>query len=157
MVINAVPLFEGYRWHWVARLWRRRGIGELVNLDGEPPGPGARCCARPAATGARCRDEFVDGIWRHRQRGTARPTLELYRSADPDRLAAAGARLGELGGPALVVWGTSRPLPRPRCSARGFEKRLPGAALVEVPDGGHWPWIDRPDVVGTVVGFVEAG
>jgi pimeloyl-ACP methyl ester carboxylesterase len=24
VVINSVPLLPGYRWHWIAQLWRRR-------------------------------------------------------------------------------------------------------------------------------------
>jgi pimeloyl-ACP methyl ester carboxylesterase len=31
VVINAVPLLPGYRWHWIAQLWRRKPIGELLN------------------------------------------------------------------------------------------------------------------------------
>jgi pimeloyl-ACP methyl ester carboxylesterase len=155
VVINAVPLFEGYRWHWVARLWRRRGVGELLNLTSTRAVAGL-LMRRASGDRGPMPTEFVDAIWRQRQRGAARPTLQLYRSADPQRLAAAGSRLGELGGPALVVWGLRDPYLGPELG-RGFEKRLPGAALVEVPDGGHWPWIDRPDVVGTVTGFLEPG
>ena len=155
VVINAVPLFEGYRWHPFARMWRRRGVGELLNLTATRVGLGL---AMRQASGDRkpMPPQLVDEIWRYRQRGVARPTLELYRSADPDRLAAAGARLGELAGPAMVVWGLRDPYLGPELG-REFEKRLPGAALVEIPDGGHWPWIDRPDVVGTVTGFLQAG
>ena len=33
VVINAVPLLPGYRWHWIARwLWRRPLLGELANM-----------------------------------------------------------------------------------------------------------------------------
>ena len=154
VVINAVPLFEGYRWHWFARQWRRRGVGELLNLTANRPALD-RALRQASGDGGPMPPEFVDAIWRHRQRGIARPTLELYRSADPDRLAAAGTRLGELGGPSLVVWGLRDPYLGADL-ARGFEKRLRGAALVEVPDGGHWPWMDRPDVIGTVTGFLGA-
>ena len=31
VVIDAVPLTERYRWHWIARLWRRPVVGELLN------------------------------------------------------------------------------------------------------------------------------
>jgi pimeloyl-ACP methyl ester carboxylesterase len=30
VVVNAGPLLPGYRWHWAARVWRRRGLGELA-------------------------------------------------------------------------------------------------------------------------------
>jgi pimeloyl-ACP methyl ester carboxylesterase len=154
VVINAVPLFEGYRWHWVARLWRRRGVGELFNLTANRP---ALALGLRQASGDRgpMPRELVDSIWRHRQNGTGRPTLQLYRDADPEKLAAAGSHLGQLEGPALVVWGLRDPYLGPELG-RGYEERLAGAALVEVPDAGHWPWIDRPDVVGAVAGFLEA-
>ncbi|MFZ0790816.1 MAG: alpha/beta fold hydrolase, partial [Chromatiaceae bacterium] len=29
VIINAVPLLPGYRWHRTARIWRTRGLGEL--------------------------------------------------------------------------------------------------------------------------------
>ena len=54
-VINAVPLFAGYRWHWVARLWRSR-FGE-ASMRGNSKAafaaalrlarPGRRRCRRP--------------------------------------------------------------------------------------------------------------
>jgi pimeloyl-ACP methyl ester carboxylesterase len=155
VVINAVPLFEGYRWHWVARIWRRRVAGELFNLTANRPAV-ERVLRQASGDRGPMPKEFVDEIWRHRQRGTGRPTLELYRSADPNRLAAAGRGLGDLRGPALVVWGLRDPYLGAELG-RGFEKLLGNAALVEVPHGGHWPWIDRHDVVGTVTGFLQAG
>src|SRR5688500_16127267 len=29
VAIDAVPFLPGYRWHWAARMWRRRVVGEL--------------------------------------------------------------------------------------------------------------------------------
>lgn len=155
VAINAVPLFEGYRWHWIARLWRRRGVGELLNLTANRPmatlllrqASGDRGPMPPA---------FVDSIWRHRQRGVGRPVLELYRDADPERLAAAGAGLDELSCPALVVWGQRDAYLGPE-QGRRYAERLPNAQLLEVPDGGHWPWIDDPSVVEQVVEFLDRG
>ena len=45
----------------------------------------------------------------HFDQGTQRAILRLYRSSPPERLAAAGAQLGELRMPALVLWGTRDP------------------------------------------------
>ncbi len=30
-ILNVIPLLPGYRWHWVAQIWRRRPFGEIAN------------------------------------------------------------------------------------------------------------------------------
>ena len=59
VVIDAVPLLPGYRWHRVARMWRRPVVGELamgsttrvVMRRTEAPGPAqARGCGRGVRT-----------------------------------------------------------------------------------------------------------
>ena len=37
VVINAIPLLPGYRWHWVAAVWRRRPLGEIANATTTSP------------------------------------------------------------------------------------------------------------------------
>src|SRR5215207_9896060 len=32
VIVNAVPLLPGYRWHRTGRVWRTRGLGELSRL-----------------------------------------------------------------------------------------------------------------------------
>ena len=70
-------------------------------------------------------------------------------------LAAAGARLGELEMPALVVWGAQDPY-IPVSFGRAYAEVLPNAELVELPHAGHIPWLDRPDVIDRVVDFLGA-
>jgi len=152
VVINAVPLSADYRWHWVARLWRRRGVGELINLTSTRPA--ANLLLRQSSGDRRPMPQgFVDSIWRYRQRGTGRPALALYRSADPGRLAQAGEGLGEMNCPALVVWGQRDPYLGPE-EGRAYARRLANAELLEVAEAGHWPWIDRPEVVDQVTAFL---
>ena len=155
VLINAVPLLPGYRWHWVARLWRRRGVGELVNATASRAGMALLLRQAGAGRGP-MPPEFVDMIWRRFDRGTRQAILELYRSAPGNRLAAAGSRLGELRCPALVVWGVHDPY-LPVELGRRYAERLPDAELVELPDAGHWPWIERPDLIDRVVAFLRAG
>ncbi len=81
--------------------------------------------------------------------------LELYRSAPPEALEAAGSRLGLISCPALVVWGARDPY-LPIEFGREYARRLPGAKLVELADAGHWPWIDRPDVIEEVTAFLAS-
>jgi pimeloyl-ACP methyl ester carboxylesterase len=155
VVINAVPLLPGYRWHWVARLWRRRGVGELVNATTTRAGT-ALLLRQATADRRPMPDEFVDMIWRHLDGGTRRAILELYRSAPEEALAAAGSRLDALNCPALVVWGARDPY-LPVKFGRAYARRLPGAQLMELEDAGHWPWVERPDVVERVTGFLQVG
>ena len=154
VLIDTVPLLPGYRWHWVAdRLWRRPLLGELANLT--TTRASLRLLSRQASPGRRALPEdFLDLIWRGRRPGTWPALLDLYRSADPDRLAAAGSRLGELSCPALVVWGRADPY-IPARFGRAYAERLPAAELVELERAGHWPWLDRPEIIDRVVAFLS--
>ena len=154
VVINAVPLLPGYRWHWVARyLWRVPVVGELANLTSTRPA--LRALSRQASPRpGPMPDEFIDMVLRARRRGTWPQSLALYRSADPDRLAAAGELLGQLDCPALVAWGAQDPY-LPLDFARAYAERLPRAELVELEGAGHWPWLDRPELVDLVGAFVR--
>lgn len=153
VVINAVPLLPGYRWHWIARwFWRVHGIGELANAT--TTRAALKLISRQASTlPGGMPDEFVERTWGAWPRGTRPEILRLYRSADPDRLAAAGRRLGGLRCPALVVWGSADPY-LPIAFGRAYAAALPAAELIEFDDAGHWPWIDRPEVVGRVIDFL---
>ena len=99
--------------------------------------------------------EFVDTVWASWDAGTRRAILALYRSADPDALGAQGSRLGELACPALVVWGARDPY-IDASFGRAYADALPNAELVELDDAGHWPWIDRLDVIDRVTDFLDA-
>ena len=154
VVINAVPLSAAYRWHWLARCWRRRGLGELLAR------PRSRrltdLLLRSARAGrAPMPPEMFDRILEHWDGGMARAVLALYRSADRGVLAAAGERLGEIDCPALVLWGGADPYIG-AADGRSFERRLPNARFRLVEGAGHWPWIDRPELVAEVADFLAA-
>lgn len=154
VVINAVPLLPGYRWHWVARwFWRVPMLGELANATTTKAS--FRLISRQARGGRGAMPgAFIESAWRDWPRGRWPAMLELYRSADPDLLAAAGGRLGELRCPALVVWGREDPYLPGRFGA-AYADRLPGAELVELDRAGHWPWLDRPDAIDRIVTFLN--
>ncbi len=154
VIINAVALLPGYRWHRTARIWRTRGLGELsrrlatrrlVDL-------GLR---ESRADWSRHEAAFVDEVLAQlRDPAGVRAILRLYRSADPERLAAAGASLGSLGCPALVVWGMKDRYLSSRFGA-AYAAALPDSELIELPEAGHWPWIDAPEVVDRVIWWLE--
>lgn len=154
VVINSVPLLPGYRWHVLARMWRRRGLGEALNAVNTRAA--TELLLRRARPGYRpMPKEFVDMVWENSNPGTGRAVLALYRSADPHVLAAYGSRLGLLSCPALVVWGVDDRFIGQQFG-RAYAESLPNATFAAIERAGHWPWIDRPEVVDRVVSFLEA-
>ena len=99
---------------------------------------------------------FVDMVLEHWDAGMSHAILGLYRSADPGVLEAAGERLGEIRCPALVVWGDSDPYIS-AADGQVYERALPGARFLEAEHAGHWPWIDRPDLIAAIADFLDAG
>ena len=153
VVMNTVPLNGDYRWHWIGRLWRRRGVGEAFNATTSKSG--IRQLLRLSRPGHKPMPEpMIDEIWSSWDKGMGRAVLGLYRSADPEELAAAGADVGRLTCPALVLWGTEDPYIGVD-QGRRYAEALPNAELELVEDAGHWLWIDRPDVIGRVIAHLE--
>jgi pimeloyl-ACP methyl ester carboxylesterase len=154
VVINAIPFLPGYRWHRTARIWRTPLLGELAM--GATTRRVLRYSTREARPGREpLPDAWLASVLDHFDQGTQRAILRLYRSSPPDVLAAAGARLGTLEMPALVLWGTADPY-IPTRFARAYADALSASELVELADAGHWPWLDRPDTIDRVVDFLGA-
>jgi pimeloyl-ACP methyl ester carboxylesterase len=145
LVLTAcVPLMPGYRWHRVARAWRTPLLGELTM------GFATRRAFRrwlPSEIADRAYDDF--------DHGTQRAILKLYRSTPPEALARHGERLGELRCPALVLWPTGDPYIGAEFGER-YAAALGGEVELEPVEAGHWPWLDRPELVERVAAFVGA-
>ena len=146
VLFSCVPLLPDYRWHRVARAWRTPLLGEL--LMGFTTRYGLRR-AMPR--------ELADRAWDCFDQGTQRAILRLHRSSPPAVLAQAGARLGELRAPALVLW----PGADPYISAsfgRRYADALGGETELELVEGaGHWTWHERPELVDRAAAFLCAG
>jgi pimeloyl-ACP methyl ester carboxylesterase len=154
VLINTVPLLRGYSWHRIARVWRTPGLGELamgatnrVTLGYASRETNATPGPMPGA--------WLDSVLAHFDQGTQRAILRLYRSSPPQTLAAAGEDLCRLEVPALVVWGLKDPY-IPAAFAERYASALPRAELLELPDAGHYAWLDRPEVIARVADFVTA-
>ena len=153
-IVNAVPLLPGYRWHRTARIWRTPGLGEFAM--GTTNRFTLRLASRESnVTPGPMPESFIDSVIDHFDQGTQRAILRLYRSSPPDVLARAGEQLGRLRVPALVAWGMQDPY-IPAHFARDYAAALPEAELLELPDAGHWPWLDRPDLLARLVDFLSA-
>lgn len=154
VVMNAVTFLPGYRWHRTARIWRTRMLGETFM------GAVNRFTVKTSLREARADRgpmpaHFVDEIMAHMDPGTQRAILRLYRSSPEDKLAAAGADLGRLTCPALVVWGDRDPYIKPQF-ADAYAAALGGPTTVRhVPDAGHWPWIERPELIDEIAAFLD--
>lgn len=155
VIVDAVPLLPGYRWHRVARAWRTPFLGEFVM--GLSVRPVVKLISREAnATKGPLPAEMLDATVAHLDQGTQRAILRLYRSAPPDALASAGAGLDRVTAPALVAWGDRDPYIPPRFAEAYADALGADARVVHLPDAGHWPWLDRPDLVGEIAAFLDA-
>ena len=104
----------------------------------------------PAADFGEYRDQVIASI---RRPGYAKAFSRTTRTShDP-----AQARLAEVTAPALVVMGEQDPdFPDPRAEADWIARAL-RAQVVMVPDAGHYPQSQRPDITtGAVLSFLES-
>ena len=155
VIINCVPFLPGYRWHRTAKIWRTPVLGEL--FQGTTNATTLRIVSREFnATPGPMPEEFRRSVLDHFDHGTQRAILRLYRASPSDVLERAGARLATLQAPTLVVWGTRDPFIPARFAA-AYADALPNAELLAVDDAGHWPWLDRPDLIERVTSFVAGG
>jgi pimeloyl-ACP methyl ester carboxylesterase len=153
IVVDAVPLLPGYRWHWIAQLWRRRPLGEILNATTTRA---SMALLLRQARGDRgpMPAQFIDTIWNHWDKGTRQALLALYRHADPDRLAAAGKDLDKLTCPTLVLW-ADRDLYLPAKFGGAYAQALPDAKLEILRGLGHWPWMEDPKLMDQILDFLS--
>ena len=153
VVMNAVPLLPGYRWHRLARIWRTPIVGEIAM--GLTNSVTMKLLSREAnATKGPLPQEQIKATMEHFDQGTQRAILRLYRSAPPEVLAAAGLDLGNLACPALVLWGEQDPY-IPAEFADHYAEALGNATAERIEGAGHWAWLDKPEIVGRVCDFLD--
>jgi pimeloyl-ACP methyl ester carboxylesterase len=144
VVIAGVPLLPGYEWHRWARIWRTPFAGEMAM------GLSTKWAARrdiPA--------QLIDEVWEHFDHGTQRAILKLYRSAPPEVLEKSGRDLGRIDCPTLVLWPDQDPYIGAEFGP-AYAEAVGGNAELRVIEGaGHWPWLDRPDVIDDVAAFLS--
>jgi pimeloyl-ACP methyl ester carboxylesterase len=152
VIANHAPLLPGYRWHRFARIWRTPVLGELFMAT--TTGFAFKRSLRPSNVRG-LPDEFIARAWADFDRETRRAILRLYRSMPESVLAREGRNLGRIRCPALVVWSTEDPYIGPEYG-RAYAAVLGGDAKLEnYEDAGHWLWLDRPEVIDSVVEFLK--
>lgn len=134
-----------------ARLFKIRGVGECLMAL---PGNAIRkkmlkdfflyqAEAIPSAL-------FRQLTWFQRIVGTSAAALALMRRGGADKLEAALRRLATLDLPVLVIWG-AQDRAIPLALGRRLHQMLPGSTFLIVPDAGHIPNLEQPDLFNSQV------
>ena len=152
VLIDALPLLDGFEWHRLGRAFRRPVLGELL-MGSIPRWYLNRALRRACVTDDAWSDASLKAVWEQFDQGTQRAILRMHRAADPGRLAAAGAGLETIDAPALVIWGERDPWLAPSF-ADAYAARLQTQSAWKIADAGHWPWFDRDDVIDAVDVFL---
>jgi pimeloyl-ACP methyl ester carboxylesterase len=140
VAIDVLPLLPRHRWPWIARVWRTPALGELAMGF-----TNRLLLRRLGGLGA----DHADEVLRHFDHGTQRAILKLYRSARENV-----AALDAVTAPALVLWGARDRYLGTEWAGR-IAAELGGETTAEIfPEAGHWPWLDRPEILQIVQDFV---
>lgn len=144
----------GYRWHWLARVWRTPGLGEVFMATATRPA--FRLLLRQGNPKGLPR-AFVDRMYDDFDRDTRHAVLRLYRSSGSlaDGAHALNGALRPLKVPALVIWGRHDPYV-PVEQAERQRETFPSAEMVILDGSGHWPFADDPEATaGALVPFLQ--
>ena len=152
VLIDAVPLLQGFVWSRLARVWRTPLLGELV-MGSTTRSLLARELRRGSVRPDTWTGPRLATVWEQFDQGTQRALLRLHRAAGESHLAELGAGLESLQMPALVTWGERDPWFAPKF-ADAYGELLGQTRVKRVPDAGHWPWLDEPSVIDLVAGFL---
>jgi haloalkane dehalogenase len=153
LVISDTGFFADGKWHGMAEAARSEQ-GEALVAALERDG----FAALLRADGAKFSDEDIDVYWRPFAEGRGREaTLEFYRSMDFEKLGPYDGKLGELGVPALLLWGAEDQF-APVAGAHRFQREIPGAELVAVEGAGHFVFETEPErCASEIVRFLAEG
>jgi pimeloyl-ACP methyl ester carboxylesterase len=168
VLCNAPALVEGFQWPRFVRWWRIRGVGEML-MGATTRTVLARTLRQGCVVPAAWTQARLDAVWEQFDQGTQRAILRLVRSAaedvirtgapsddEPDLIGTEGP--SENGHAATLettlIWGENDPW-YPPALADAYASRLPGARVERIAKAGHWPWLDRPEVVDRVAAILE--
>jgi pimeloyl-ACP methyl ester carboxylesterase len=144
-----IGILPGYRWHYMARIWRTPIIGEL--FQAMTTRTGFNLALKHGNPRGLPRD-FVDRMVANLDAGTHRAVRKLYRATND--LGAAARQLGDALRPldleTLVIWGKADPY-LPYRYAEMQREYFPRARINTLDDSGHWPFADNADAVSALL------
>jgi pimeloyl-ACP methyl ester carboxylesterase len=149
LTIFNTNFFPDYRWHFWARVWRTRVLGEMAMAIANRP-----LFIREMKRGSpHMPKEYASAAYDEFGKSTKKQVLRWYRAMDPEvhegwpeRLIAATAST-----PKQVLWGDADPF-LPKATADRY-----GAAEVQhFADYGHWMMVENPDIAATSIANLVA-
>ena len=152
VVVNGVPLLSGFRWRGWARAVRTPLVGPVA-VGFATPRMMRRLSRRASGADEPLPKPVLADASAHIDLGTERALLRLLRSATPESLAAAGADLGLVEAPALVLHGARDPWIPARFGA-GYAAKLGDATIETIEDAGHWPWLEQPELTERIFSWL---
>jgi haloalkane dehalogenase len=141
LVLSSTGFFPDGRWHSLARALRTEGEGERLveNMSRETFGHALRGVSAGMA------DDAIEEFWKaYADADRRRSQLDLYRSGDFSKLEPYSGKLGELGVPALIIWG-AKDLFAPVTGAHRFAREIPDSRVVVLASAGHFIQEDDPE------------
>jgi haloalkane dehalogenase len=153
LVITDTGFFPDGRWHGMAKSLKTEGEGEQImeHMNRDLFAMGMR------QVSPNIPDDAIDEFYKaYSDPGRKQSQLDLYRSGDFSKLEAYDGRLGELGVPALIVWGANDQF-APVGGGYRFQKQIPGATLVVLEEAGHFLMEDQPERVAEEISGFLAG
>jgi len=182
---NAPALVEGFEWPRIIRWWQTRGLGEALMGSFPRPmfartlrkgsvDPGAwsqkriddaweqfdqgtqRAVLRLVRSAP---ENMIGDTWSHApvrsralESGGAEPGATESGAVESAAGESAGVEIPPVE--TTLIWGEEDPW-YPPALADAYAARLPGASVERVAGAGHWPWLDRPEVVERVAALLE--
>jgi menaquinone-9 beta-reductase len=147
-------LFQGYRWHQLARLWQTPRRGEALMASSNR---WALHTSLQVGAPRGLPRSYTEHVHATMDRDTRRAILALYR-ATPDLNAPSAEMAAVLRShqrPVLVVWGRHDPY-LPVAQAYRQRDTFPDARIEVLEHSGHWPFVDDPEgFLGAVVPFLR--
>ena len=137
-----IGILKGYRWHYLAKLWRTPLVGEFFMATTTRFGFSTLLKhGNPRGLPKAYLNEMFDNF----DSGTKRAVLRLYRATSELGEAAQlfHDALRPLDLETLVVWGKRDPYISYTFAERQKET-FPRAQIEYMDDSGHWPFIDNP-------------